>query len=307
MSVDVDAGLVYLPAQDNPLIYGMNEEWKKTGVYKRNPGRINLGLEFGRIAQLFVDNIADQPTPKGYLKAFDPLTGEDRWVVEIPHYWNGGVLGTAGGLVFQGDALGMFSAYDKETGAALWQFNTHTSMLAPPITYEIDGVQYVSILTGTGGGDLFSGEAMDPVAMPASTTYGNYGRLLVFKLGGQETLPEPTVIDTSIPEQSLADVSDEELARGEELYHDFCGLCHGLVARSAGAIPDLRRMSVGSHQAFNQIVLEGLLKGNGMAAFDDVLVVEDVERIHNYLRARAHQDREYSLGNIEAPKLTWFN
>jgi quinohemoprotein ethanol dehydrogenase len=96
MSVDVEAGLVYLPAQDNPLIYGMSEEWKQTGLYKRNPGGWNLGLEFGRIAQLFLDNIDDQPTPKGYLKAFDPLTGEDRWVVEIPHYWNGGVLGTAG-------------------------------------------------------------------------------------------------------------------------------------------------------------------------------------------------------------------
>ncbi len=307
MSVDVDAGLVYLPAQDNPLIYGMNKEWKKTGVYKRNPGRFNLGLEFGGIAQLFVDNIADQPTPKGYLKAFDPLTGEDRWVVEIPHYWNGGVLGTTGGLVFQGDALGMFTAYDKETGETLWQFNTYTSMLAPPITFQIDGVQYVSILTGNGGGDLFSGEAMDPVAMPASSIYGNYGRLLVFKLGGLETLPEPLVRDTTIPEQILADVSKEELGRGEKLYHDFCAPCHGLIARSAGSIPDLRLMNEGTHQIFNQIVLEGLLKGNGMASFDDALVADDVERIHNYVRVRAHEDREYSLGNKEAPQLTWLN
>ena len=191
MSVDVDAGLVYLPAQDNPLIYGMNEEWKQTGLYKRNPGGWNTGLEFGRIAQLFVDNADAQPTPKGYLKAFDPLTGRDAWVVEIPHYWNGGVLGTAGGLVFQGDALGMFSAYDKATGEALWQFNTYTSMLAPPITFEIDGTQYVSILTGNGGGDLFAGEAMDPVATPASETYGNYGRLLVFKLGGERAAADP--------------------------------------------------------------------------------------------------------------------
>jgi quinohemoprotein ethanol dehydrogenase len=285
----------------------MSEEWKQTGLYKRNPGRMNLGLEFGRIAQLFVDNIDDQPTPKGYLKAFDPLTGEERWVVEIPHYWNGGVLGTAGGLVFQGDALGMLSAYDKDTGETLWQFNTYTSMLAPPITYEIDGTQYLSILTGNGGGDLFSGEAMDPVAMPASSTYGNYGRLLVFRLGASVALPEPQVRDLTIPEQTLAAVSDEELARGEELYHDFCAVCHGLIVRSAGAIPDLRRMSEGSHGAFEQIVLEGLLKGNGMAAFDDVLAAEDVTRIHDYIRARAHEDREYSLGNTEEPRLTWFN
>jgi quinohemoprotein ethanol dehydrogenase len=122
MSVDEEAGVVYIPAQDNPLIYGMSEDWKQSGLYKRNPGGWNTGLEFGRITQLVVDNIADQPTPKGYLKAFDPLTGEDKWVVEIPHYWNGGVLSSAGGLVFQGDALGMFTAYDKDTGEALWQF-----------------------------------------------------------------------------------------------------------------------------------------------------------------------------------------
>ncbi|NIR97073.1 MAG: PQQ-binding-like beta-propeller repeat protein, partial [Gammaproteobacteria bacterium] len=64
----------------------------------------------------FVDNSAEQPTPRGLLKAFDPLSGEERWSVEIPHYWNGGVLGTAGGLVFQGNAMGMFKAYDKATG-----------------------------------------------------------------------------------------------------------------------------------------------------------------------------------------------
>lgn len=102
MSVDEKAGVVYIPAQDNPLIYGLSEDWKQSGIYKRNAGGWNTGLEFGRITQLVVDNIADQPTPKGYLKAFDPLTGEDKWVVEIPHYWNGGVLSSAGGLVFQG-------------------------------------------------------------------------------------------------------------------------------------------------------------------------------------------------------------
>ena len=75
MSVDVEAGLVSLPAQDNPLIYGMSQEWQQTGVYKRNPGAWNLGIEFGRISQLLIDNAADQPAAKGYLKAFDPLTG----------------------------------------------------------------------------------------------------------------------------------------------------------------------------------------------------------------------------------------
>jgi quinohemoprotein ethanol dehydrogenase len=307
MSVDEEAGVVYIPAQDNPLIYSMSEEWQNTGLYKRNPGGWNTGLEFGRIAQLFVDNEDSQPTPKGYLKAFDPLTGEDKWVVEIPHYWNGGVLGTAGGLVFQGDALGMLSAYDKDTGEALWQFNTYTSMLAPPISFQIDGVQYVSILTGTGGGDLFSGEPMDPVAMTASLDYGNYGRMLVFSLQGTETLPIPTARDKSIPAQTLAEVSKEDIARGERSYNNYCAFCHGLVVRSGGSIPDLRRMSEGSHEAFEQIVLEGLMSANGMASFSDVLNAEETQRIHDYVRARAEDDRLVSAGEKEAATLTWLN
>ena len=104
-------------------------------------------------------------------------------MVEIPNYWNGGVLGTEGGLVFQGNALGFLNAYDKETGETLWSFNTYTSMLAPPITFELDGEQYVSILTGTGGGDLFGGEPLPPVAEHASLTYNNYGPAVGFQIG----------------------------------------------------------------------------------------------------------------------------
>ena len=177
--------------------------------------------------------------------------------------------------------------------------------MAPPVTFQIDGVQYISILTGNGGGDLFSGEPLPPVATPASLTYGNYGRLLTFKLGGTAKLPTPVVVDKTIPEQQLAEVGDADLAQGERLYNTYCGLCHGLIVRSGGAIADLRRMSTGSHDLFDQIVLEGLLSANGMAAFDDVLSAEEVGRIHHYVRARAHEDREVALGNKEVPRMTW--
>ena len=108
MSVDPENAIAYIPVQENALIYAMSDEYYETGLYKRHPGRMNLGLEFGRIAQLFVDNIDSQPTVKGYLKAFNFLTGEEKWAVEFPHYWNGGVLATEGGVVFHGNTLGMF-------------------------------------------------------------------------------------------------------------------------------------------------------------------------------------------------------
>ncbi|MBT3427714.1 MAG: PQQ-dependent dehydrogenase, methanol/ethanol family [Gammaproteobacteria bacterium] len=307
MSVDVAAGLVYLPAQDNPLIFDMVETWKETGIYKRNPGGWNTGIEFGRITQTLLENIAEQPTPKGYLKAFDPLTGEDRWVIEIPHYWNGGVLGTQGGLVFHGDALGMFTAYDKENGEILWQYNTYTSMLAPPITFESQGVQYVSILTGTGGGDLFGGEPLPPVSEHASLTYNNSGRMLVFKLGGQVELAAPNRRDRSIPEQEVAELDDAVIARGELHYNEYCAVCHGIVVRSGGAIADLRRMNDATHQVFNEIVIDGIYGSKGMAGFSDVLTAPQAADIHQFVRARAHEDREVSLGNKkpELAQLTW--
>ena len=306
MSVDLDAGLVYIPAQENAFFYAVEENYKKTGIFKRNPGRWNMGIEMSSLAQNVLSNLESMPEPGGFLKAFDPLTGETKWSVPIPHYWNGGVLGTAGGLVFQGDALGMFSAYDKETGERLWEFNTYTSMLAPPISFEIDGEQYVSILTGSGGGDLFGGEPLPPIEIQASLTYNNFGRLLVFKLGGQKELPIPDVRDNTIPEQVLADASNDQIRNGESNYNQYCAVCHGFVVKSAGGLPDLRKMTTGTHDLFNKIVLEGILGSNGMAGFSDVLSEDDVDNIHHYVRARAHEDREVSLGNMEAPQFTWY-
>ena len=304
MAVDVEAGLVYLPAHDVPFFFSMAKEWRDTGVYKPNPGSWNLGVQLAEVSQLINDNLDSRPQPLGYLKAFDPLTGEEKWSVEHPHYWNGGVLATAGGLVFQGDALGMFTAYDKDNGEVLWQFNAQVSMLAPPVTYEIDGEQHVSILTGSGGGELFSGET---APSPASLTYGNFGRLLTFKLGGGAALPAPTSVDRSIPEQVLPEMAAEDLMRGERLYNTYCSLCHGVFARSGGAITDLRLLSEERHALFNQAVLGGLYANKGMASFADSLVVEDVAKIQAFVRFRAYEDREVALGNQEEPRLSWLN
>jgi quinohemoprotein ethanol dehydrogenase len=304
MSVDVASGLVYIPAMDHGFLYSMNDEWKETGIYRRREGGWNFGIEIGGIARDILANLADAPADKGYLKAFDPLTGDEKWVVELPHFWNGGVVATAGGLVFQGDASGYFNAYDKDTGEVLWQYNTFVSILAAPVTFSHEGVQYVSITTGTGGGDLFSGEGLN-ADLTVSNFTGNTARLLVFKLGGAEKLEAPTFVDRSIPVQQDL-VSDESiLASGETHYYENCATCHGLFARSGGGMPDLRRMAEATHDIFGKIVLEGIYASNGMASFSDKLSPEDAQNIHAFVRARAEEDRLVAAGEKEAATLSW--
>jgi quinohemoprotein ethanol dehydrogenase len=288
MSFDESKGVVYIPAQEAPFIFSMNKEWKKTGIYKYNPGGWNLGLDFAGIGQTVLDNIDEQPAAGGILKAFNPLTGEELWSIKHAHYWNGGVLATAGGLVFQGDALGNISGFNSDNGDLEWQFKAYSSILAPPISFEIDGVQYLSIMTGSGGAELFSGyvEAM------VSTKYGNFGKMLVFKLDGDVELPIPEVLDRSIPEQPEITASEEDIQRGEAVYNDFCAVCHGLFVASSAGIPDLRMMSAGKHEIFDQIVLEGVLAVNGMANFSDVVSKPDADRIHAYIVHTANTDRE---------------
>jgi len=300
MATDVRAGLVYIPTQQSPMLFSLPDEWRQSGTIDTTFARWKPGIELERLAQLFVNYTDRSPGAKGVLKAFDPLTGETRWAIEQDYYWNGGVLATAGGLVLQGDSQGKLSAYDKASGEKLWEFDTYVSMLAPPITYTIDGVQYVAIITGSGGSDLWS-----QGATTASYQYGNHGRLLAFRLDGDAALPAPTVIVRAVPEQIDVQGSDEEIVQGERLYNNFCASCHGLFARASSGIHDLRLAPTDRQELFNTVVLDGTFAAVGMAAFDDILSEAEVLLIHQYVRARAREDRLADLGQKEAPRLTW--
>ena len=286
MSFDAKKGIVYLTAQEISGIFAMDEDWLRTGSYEHQPLGLNLGVEVGGLSKIAAETPGALPS-KGYLKAFNPLTGESDWVIEYPDYWNGGALATAGGLVFQGTAAGRVNAMNADTGAVLWSFENYASIIAPPVTYQIDGVQYVAILSGTGGGDLFNGYSTDV----ASIIYGNHGKLLVFKLGGREKLPVQQPVDRTIPVQAELQVSAEDIGRGEELYQLTCAACHGFNVRSSGTVADLRLMGEASHEAFEQIVLDGVFLERGMPRFDDVLDEGDVGFIHAYVISRARSDR----------------
>jgi quinohemoprotein ethanol dehydrogenase len=229
----------------------------------------------------------DMPANKGYITAFDPLTGKTHWMREHSTHWNGGTLSTEAGLVFQGNGDGYFVAYDAETGKEMWKVNTYTSTIAPPITYAIDGEQYVAIQVGSGGAGLTDGSTT-----PASNKYGNFGRLLVFKLNGGLSIDEPEHWAREIPKPPAMELKAEVVDHGMELYHEVCGFCHGIAVIGSAALPDLRKMSDQTHRMFKEIVLGGVLEDRGMSSFADRLSEKDVDSIHAFVVARSWQDYE---------------
>jgi alcohol dehydrogenase (cytochrome c) len=111
--------------------------------YKR--GEWYLGINFRGV-------IMPKDEPHGYLSAIDPLTGKSKWKMAWPGQPSmAGTLSTAGGLVFTGAATGEFMAVDANTGKQLWQFQTSSGIIGLPITWQHNGKQYVSIVSGAGG------------------------------------------------------------------------------------------------------------------------------------------------------------
>ena len=118
------------------------------------------------------------PQSVGVLRAIDPVTGARKWEYRNRGPIWGGVLATAGGLVFVGTPEGYLLALDDETGKLLWKFNTGSAVLGPPITWELDGAQYIAVVSGWDGPPAVWGDA---VAATVSRTNAG-GALWAFRL-----------------------------------------------------------------------------------------------------------------------------
>jgi len=205
----------------------------------------------------------------------------------VPHnnFENGGLLSTAGNLVIQGNADEQMVAYSAETGERLWSSPTQTGVLAPPITYSIDGEQYVAVVAGWGAVSAnFTG-----VVLNANGTKRNVSRILAYKIGGNAELPPlPELPALALPPDDFG--SESQIQVGSALYMRYCAVCHGVAVVGGGAIPDLRHSAMAaSPEAFQSIVLEGTLLDNGMASFAEVLNEEDAEAVRAYIVNVANQ------------------
>ena len=286
MAFNPNTGLVYIPTQEMAGIYALSDEWKEHKTFTVQKGWWNPGIEW----RAWVDVLSampEIPINQGYLKAWDPVKNEERWAVEFSGVFNGGLLTTAGNLLFEGMADGRFLALSADKGQLLWEVPINTGIVAPPISYMVDGEQYIAVMAGWGG----IGVPLGDPRVAAAGKYENDGKLLVFKLGGTATLPTATLRKTTIPQQPPVEASADELYEGSVLYMGHCGVCHGALAVSSGVLPDLRMMNEQTRENFEKIVIDGMLKDRGMASFGDLLSAEDVAKIKAYITKRATEDR----------------
>jgi quinohemoprotein ethanol dehydrogenase len=196
-------------------------------------------------------------------------------------------VSTAGNLVFQGQANGSFAAYNAGTGEKLWAFPTGMGILAAPMTYAIEGKQYVSVLVGWGSGyGLTTSFADESVGALAAKR-----RLLTFALDGRSRLPPP--IKEELRRVELAPASTwtpERIKEGRQAFYDNCGQCHGEAAVGNHVLPDLRySTAITDAQVFRQIVIDGVLKDNGMVSFSKFVRPDQAENIRGYISSEARR------------------
>jgi PQQ-dependent dehydrogenase (methanol/ethanol family) len=280
MAYSPQTGLVYIPT------YNLAYPFRRDPNYHYVPHRFNTGEDFP----------AMQRTIDGYeralrfcsptrLTAWDPVNHRRVWRVLQQSEMQGGVLATAGGLVFHGTGgEATLAAYRATTGELLWQAEAPTAVIAAPISYAVNGEQYIAVEIGAGGsaGLNFS-----------RIKYENAGYVAAFKLGGTAKLP-PRKLRVAPPVQPpKLTASAEVVARGQVLYHQWCMFCHGLGVKSGGLLPDLRRARRDIYEPghWQSIVISGVRAGRGMPSFAGSLSRSDAEAIRAYVISQAHRRR----------------
>ena len=244
MSYNAGTGLVYIPATD------------------RKPNS-SASVETGE----------SMKQTEGRLVAWDPVNQTARWSVEEEISTNGGVLSTAGNLVFQGQGNGEFAAYTADAGKKVWSIDTGSAIESIPVTYSVNGEQYVLLPVGWGSGSRLFAPSW---TMGTPRSKRGPSRILAFKLGGSVPFPTPPDIVPPVPKPPVQKADTAAIAEGAKLYKTFyCDGCHspGLDGSSAwvlnGAIPDLRYAPPDVHAQWYSIVLAGTHWDKGMPGFAD--------------------------------------
>ena len=280
-------GLVYFPVAESSTYF------VGTPTYEYVDGLDNPGFIHGAMPEVHGADLAavgklstpvrapTNPSGRSFLLAWDPIKQSAAWRADVRG--GGGVLVTASNLVFQGRSragvLGELAALRADTGQEIWKYETPNAILQGPITYTVDGEQYIAAASGAGGAAIiFGGE-------PAHVR--QVGRIVTFKLDGAATLPlDPPLAPRPVPVSLQA--AGTTINEGKERYARLCGRCHGLNMFSANIVPDLRRSAaLGDMDAWKAIVLGGALERQGMVGWSKFLTPESAESIRAYVADEA--------------------
>jgi quinohemoprotein ethanol dehydrogenase len=296
MSLSAHTGLVYIPTAHS------GEALLAAPRTPHLQERMNTGVQIAFATQLLAPPETLPPalrpvTKPSYLKkvpsldmhaslkAWDPIARQVVWEHKYASFMDhGGVLSTAGGVVIQGSIDGKLRVFNDATGAIIKELDTGSPLIAAPMTYLVNGVQYVAILAGSGGGGW-------NIWMPenVAATRGNDNRILAFRLDGVATpLPPELGPVAPIPEPPAQAGTAADIATGGALFGRNCAGCHGNADRAA--VPDLRRSGfIHDAGAFQSVVRGGLLEKQGMPSWDDLLTASEVEQIRSNLISVARE------------------
>ncbi|MGC1520379.1 MAG: PQQ-dependent dehydrogenase, methanol/ethanol family [Steroidobacteraceae bacterium] len=233
------------------------------------------------------------------LRAWDPVAQKIVWERETSsgiRGYDGGAMSTAGNLVFQGRGSGELWVYAADTGKVLKVIKTGSHIMAAPMTYAINGEQFVAVQAGYGGTAITVGP-IPPSS--AALKFQNTNRVIAFKLGGGPVPTPPERVEEPFPKPPAQTATRADIDAGEVKFVEECSRCHVL---GPSTTPDLRKLNSGLHAAFKDIVLKGVLAPAGLERFDDLLSDNDVDHIHAYLidQSRvAYRDQEASAAHAQ--------
>ena len=272
MSYSPLSGLTYIPVNQFGTVYsddGITQaEWERVGYGAVDPAEVG-------------DLLVDDPLHgTSYLLAWNPVTQRAAWKVTTPAAFNSGTVATAGNLVFQGDVKGAFNAYAADSGKLLWSFPAQAAINSAPISYEVNGRQYITVLAGMG-----TSAAVFAKPLGLSIDYYTQAkRVLTFALDTNAQLPISKAWSVSAADDPDFN-RDQALAnRGAETYGRFCLQCHGIDAVAGGVAPDLRASRIAqSAEDFASVVHEGALLANAMPRFE-FLDGDQLAALRQYIR-----------------------
>tara|TARA_A100001015_G_scaffold5313_1_gene6720 strand:- start:456 stop:2660 length:2205 start_codon:yes stop_codon:yes gene_type:complete len=300
MAFNETKNLVFIPARELSMVYGKDDffelmqsnkslisEGKKSISYgfdkkQWNTGTSGLPGTFENERETIMDSTVK--LKNGKLIAWDPIQQIEKWSYNHSTAWNSGVLSTKD-MVFQADAFGNLRAHDVLNGNVLWEYDLKSGIIAPPITYMVDGVQYLTIASGWGGSyGLYN----------RHTKFIRPGTIYTFALNQNNELPnydDGEDIELVKLENKL---SENEIIEGEKLFSRYCQQCHWLrnyingSLPGGGNIPDLTYSKSYIFEMFDQIVLEGAFLNKGMPNFSSRLNKKESKQIKEYIISMAN-------------------